>query len=467
MANRFSFMVPDVGTAVLQGGAQVRQVDRERLADQELRAKVGRDNQFRKLAGQAYSAPNPADQQQAIAQAAGVDPQGAAALGQNLGSAEDRRKQRLGVMATALTKLPAQQRPGIYQSMVPELRSLGLNVPDQYTPDIDDLAQSLAAVMSGQQAPSNLRYFQEMTRGLPQEDVEKARRVELGLDGRATSAGMSMQKVTGPDGREYAVVFDPRTGQPRPVSMEELFGGGGAPPQGSTPGAQAQPVAPQTPFAGLSPAEKAAQEAQAKADVELRTAPQIARETTQAKTGADRQAVFIDEGMSAADSLPVINRAIELLDSVPTGGLNAAKLAATNFFGVTGADEGELSNNMGKAVLSQLRATFGAAFTEREGARLSEIEAGFGKSPATNKRLMGQVKNIVERAARRGIEAARASGDEFSAREIERSMNARLGQPENASQPAATQPSQPSEVTATGPNGQKIVLRNGQWVPMQ
>lgn len=154
---------------------------------------------------------------------------------------------------------------------------------------------------------------------------------------------------------------------------------------------------------------------------------------TAAKTQGERSAVFIDEGLRAADSMPVINRALELLDSVKTGGIDAAKLAATNFFGVTGADEAELSNNLGKAVLSQLRATFGAQFTEREGARLQQIEAGFGKSTEGNKRLLQQTKQIVERAARRGIAAAESTGDKFSADEIRRSMSMTLN-PSNARQ---------------------------------
>lgn len=182
-----------------------------------------------------------------------------------------------------------------------------------------------------------------------------------------------------------------------------------------------------------------------------------------AKTQAERSAVFIDEGLRAADSLPVINRALELLDSVKTGGIDAAKLAATNFFGITGADEAELSNNLGKAVLSQLRATFGAQFTEREGARLDQIEANFGKSTAGNRRLLQQTKQIVERAARRGINAAEETGDMFSADEIRRSMSMDL---RPASPAQATTPQAGQEVTATGPNGEKLVLRNGQWVPM-
>lgn len=162
------------------------------------------------------------------------------------------------------------------------------------------------------------------------------------------------------------------------------------------------------------------------AEQEAAGAGTVAGGTATGKGVAERQQVFINEGLAAADSLPVINRAIELLDSVQTGGIDSAKLAATNFFGVTGADETELSNNLGKAVLSQLRSTFGAAFTEREGERLQQIEANYGKSTDGNKRLMRQAKALVERAARRGFEAAKAAGDDFSMGEIEKSMNMSL-----------------------------------------
>jgi hypothetical protein len=46
--------------------------------------------------------------------------------------------------------------------------------------------------------------------------------------------------------------------------------------------------------------------------------------------------------------------------------VQAASLAAKKFFGVESADEGELSYLLGKAVLTKLRATFGAAFTVGE-----------------------------------------------------------------------------------------------------
>lgn len=126
----------------------------------------------------------------------------------------------------------------------------------------------------------------------------------------------------------------------------------------------------------------------------------------------------IDKGLDAADQVAVINRSLELLQTVETGGIDAANLRAQQFLGVEGADEAELSANLGKAMISQLRETFGAAFTEREGARLARIEAGFGKSTEGNVRLINRTKKLLTRAAQRGINAAERSGDFDSADEI-------------------------------------------------
>jgi hypothetical protein len=148
---------------------------------------------------------------------------------------------------------------------------------------------------------------------------------------------------------------------------------------------------------------------------------------TQAREAQQRFSAQIDEGFAAADSMPVLRRGLELLDQgIQTGGYNALELWAKNRLGVTGADEGELSANLGKAVLAQLRSTFGAQFTEREGARLAELEGGFGKSAAVNRRLLQQALQLVERTARRGVLAARRSGDDETARMIEEAMNERL-----------------------------------------
>lgn len=141
--------------------------------------------------------------------------------------------------------------------------------------------------------------------------------------------------------------------------------------------------------------------------------------TAQATSEQGRLQKTIDEGLDAAQGAGVLRRAISLLDEVQTGGFNNAKIRAKQFFGVESADEGELAANLGKAVLSQLKATFGNAFTEKEGARLEGIEARLGANTETNKRLLQQTLSIVERAANRAIDAAYESGDERTARDIE------------------------------------------------
>lgn len=147
------------------------------------------------------------------------------------------------------------------------------------------------------------------------------------------------------------------------------------------------------------------------------------------KGEAGRRQQAINKGLDAADSFANIQRGLDLLDSIETGGIDAVSLKAKQLFGVEGADEAELSNRMGKAVLSQLRETFGAAFTAKEGDQLKDIEAGFGKSTEGNKRLLEQTKRIILRAARRGIRAAKAEGDLDTVADIEESLKFRLESP--------------------------------------
>jgi hypothetical protein len=114
----------------------------------------------------------------------------------------------------------------------------------------------------------------------------------------------------------------------------------------------------------------------------------------------------IDVGYDAAMALPVLNRALLLMDEVETGGWNSVAIKARQAFGVESADEGELASLLGKGVLSQLKDTFGAAFTASEGQRLEGIEARMGANPETNRRLMQNAITIMNRAIDRGISAA-------------------------------------------------------------
>lgn len=158
--------------------------------------------------------------------------------------------------------------------------------------------------------------------------------------------------------------------------------------------------------------------------------PELERGKSEAKsTGAGniaRTQDYVNRGVVAAEGVPNIKRALTLLDAVETGGVDKVSIRAKQLFGVEGADEGELSYNMGKAVLSQLKDTFGSAFTAAEGERLEKLEAGLGRSPETNKRILKQALQVMETKARRGAEAARALEDDFAAQDIENYLNMEL-----------------------------------------
>lgn len=136
---------------------------------------------------------------------------------------------------------------------------------------------------------------------------------------------------------------------------------------------------------------------------------------TLGKGEGGRKQEFIDQGLVAAQGIPLVRRNLQLLESVKTGGFEALAAKAKQAFGITGPNEAELIANMGRSVLKQLKPTFGAAFTEKEGRALAAIEAGFGKSTPGNKRLMKQMLNIFENSAKRGL---RAGPDELTASEI-------------------------------------------------
>jgi hypothetical protein len=175
---------------------------------------------------------------------------------------------------------------------------------------------------------------------------------------------------------------------------------------------------------------------QEKADIKV----DAAMRKTVAESNAERKQGFIDSGIQAADGVANLNRALSLLDEVKTGGFDNVALKAKRLFGVEGADEGELSNLMGKAVLAQLKPIFGAAFTAREGEALAELEAKFSNSPANNRRLIENALRLADRAARRGIAAAEDQGDMFTANEIKEAMSFNLRDKLSDSTPKAPQP---------------------------
>lgn len=144
-----------------------------------------------------------------------------------------------------------------------------------------------------------------------------------------------------------------------------------------------------------------------------------------AKLSGDQQIEYAEVGLEAAESIRNSQRSLDLLSSgVKTGFGGGWITQARQHLGVSSGDEGELSYRLSKEVLSQLKPIFGSQFTNEEGKRLELIEAGLNKSPAANKRVLEMVVATSKRAARRGLRAAKAAGNEFLINEIQSTLDA-------------------------------------------
>lgn len=157
--------------------------------------------------------------------------------------------------------------------------------------------------------------------------------------------------------------------------------------------------------------------------IEGEKAGAVEQSKVSAKTTEERDQSYLQAGVDAASALPNLMRSLDLLDQVKTGGFNKVATSARRLFGVEGADEAELSANLGRAVLAQLKPIFGAAFTAAEGDRLVAIEAGFGKSTEGNKRLLRELIDTNLRAANRALSIAKNKGDTTSAEILQNTID--------------------------------------------
>ena len=117
---------------------------------------------------------------------------------------------------------------------------------------------------------------------------------------------------------------------------------------------------------------------------------------------AERSQDAIQAGLDAAQRIPKLKEAMAILDTVPTGGMDALKLAFRQRLGITSADESKLIYELSKNVLSQLRPTFGAAFTAREGDLLQRIEANTSMSTEGNRALLQELIDALQLDVDRG-----------------------------------------------------------------
>jgi len=127
----------------------------------------------------------------------------------------------------------------------------------------------------------------------------------------------------------------------------------------------------------------------------------------------------IDDGIDAAQRIPKLREARQILESVGTGGMNAVALAFKQRLGIASADESQLIYELAKNVLSQLKPTFGAAFTAREGDLLRRIEANTNNSTEGNMRLLDELLEALDLDVNRARLEARENKDTRSLNAID------------------------------------------------
>lgn len=172
---------------------------------------------------------------------------------------------------------------------------------------------------------------------------------------------------------------------------------------------------------GLSSAEEAQAAADKKAAVLKAEADNIADVEKQkgiGKSVADDIGNDIALGFEASTQLDSLNRTSELLDIVGTGKPEQALLFGKRLLGIESANEGELNNALKQSFLKQLKPVFGSQFTKEEVKLLADIEADFGKSTETNKRLLERMKEAVVKRSVLGYKAAKTAGRGDRASEI-------------------------------------------------
>jgi len=300
-----------------------------------------------------------------------------------------------------LKKTPIAQRAGVASAAIPSLQGFGITPEQIGQLDVSDegLDQGIAAtsVFTQQQqgstaAQKDFQFFQSIIED-PNSTPEQIRAAKIG-QGTEASAGRGQLRETGVPG--VFQVFDSNnntlsapmkrnsSGNLIPLTREEQLAAG-----------LAERVE-ETEVIGEAETQVAVEKQRRLDEIAL----DKELKATDMKDFKVRRKTFIDQGVGAKDSLPNINRMIELNDRVITGGATALTKAVTDFMGMTSADLGEFNRRSGELVLSTIR-QLGANPTEGERAFLELIQPSVGQSSEVNAAILADLKRIAERQAAR------------------------------------------------------------------
>lgn len=189
----------------------------------------------------------------------------------------------------------------------------------------------------------------------------------------------------------------------------------------------------------------AAGQANIKLGTEQAMTPILAQQEASKKIGAGTAATsldVIDLGEKAAPIIPRVERGIELLGKVDTGGFDAQMKAIADYTGADTADASELQSIFSEQLLSQMQSMKGlGAMSEGDRKAIESGIASWGKSAAGNKRILQNYLSVLKRQKNNALmEIDRQGKDKFQG-----SYERIKGYNQEPSQPKSA-PSAPKEV---------------------
>jgi hypothetical protein len=176
--------------------------------------------------------------------------------------------------------------------------------------------------------------------------------------------------------------------------------------------------------------------------------------TTQKELFETEDTIAASKGvMSALDTALQMNK--QAYDGAAAG-TRAAIASNVPFIGKEGANATvELNNIVTGQALQQLRSAFGGNPTEGERKILLDVQGSVNMTAPQREAIWTRAKE----AAGRRLQWAQKKAGQL------RDGSYFGEQPAYADEPTATAaPAAAAPITATGPNGQKLILKDGQWV---
>lgn len=186
-----------------------------------------------------------------------------------------------------------------------------------------------------------------------------------------------------------------------------------------------------------------------------------------AKKQAQTFSQWEEESFNAQDTIATLDRLDQIAELQNTGRLQEAQGLIGQWFGTdAAANQQAYEGAVTQLVLKQANNLKGS-LSEGELALLQQSVPSFGKDPRANK----VVADVLRRGAQRRVDRFNQAQDWIANPENSGLRGFRPEFQESASDYSFLQdtngaPQQSPTATATGPNGEKLGLVNGQWVPL-